>query len=623
MYCAACNHDNNLKEWHISIICNLEIEPWELTKGDYLTEENYYPKYRHWFFLHNGTEVKCWIKVEEFYQDYKYDEKYSARACKTAVKTCHPDWPEKKDWERCRMYASYMYTENDGSDNNLSVYNNIFCARCNRVPLKKLICISSPVLLRQGFSHSSLSVLIDFNLNSGGTVGSRTNCKPGEIYDPLGKRCLVVHCGRLFKLKGGKCVRDLDVPFYNNSLLVDCPTMEIPPEDYTVFSNNTVWVNSTGILYDTGEYELSRSNNDSSPMILLVCREEQIMERLFKFSSSQGIVSEICSYISIVCLVLHITSYTIVPKLRNLPGKNLLSLSCSLLVAQCLFLFGIDNTHLDLFCSVIGVAMHFFFLAYFFWMNVMAFDICRTFSSDTYRPSMGSKAFLRYSCYAWWTPTLIVTISVIVDNVGKIDSSFRPGYGKILCWFTQKKALILFFALPVGIIEIANVVLFIITAYNIRKSAKLASRATKRSDGIRYFLYVKLAIIMGLTWSLAFIGALVESEGVWYAYIVFNGLQGAFIFVAFTCKRKVYDLVIESLSSDRLSSLTLRSNRSGTKTSSITLSTNLSSSSQRNTIDVNEKRRSNMEVSMTSSSEAYPPSKVSRRLAKSPNESDV
>jgi hypothetical protein len=44
---------------------------------------------------------------------------------------------------------------------------------------------------------------------------------------------------------------------------------------------------------------------------------------------------------------------------------------------------------------------------------------------------------------------------------------------------------------------------------------------------------------MGLTWILGFIATLARVTFLWYPFIVFNGLQGAFIFVMFDVKRKI------------------------------------------------------------------------------------
>ena len=55
----------------------------------------------------------------------------------------------------------------------------------------------------------------------------------------------------------------------------------------------------------------------------------------------------------------------------------------------------------------------------------------------------------------------------------------------------------------------------------------------------RLLLYVKLAVIQGLTWSTGFMAILTGWSVSWYIFTVFNGLQGVFIFIFFDMKQKV------------------------------------------------------------------------------------
>jgi len=50
---------------------------------------------------------------------------------------------------------------------------------------------------------------------------------------------------------------------------------------------------------------------------------------------------------------------------------------------------------------------------------------------------------------------------------------------------------------------------------------------------------------MGLNWTFGFVASLTDWKFLWYPFIVLNGLQGAIIFIAFTCKTKVWKLLTE------------------------------------------------------------------------------
>ena len=47
---------------------------------------------------------------------------------------------------------------------------------------------------------------------------------------------------------------------------------------------------------------------------------------------------------------------------------------------------------------------------------------------------------------------------------------------------------------------------------------------------------------MGFTWITGFIANYVQTEAMWYVFVVLNSLQGTFIFLAFTCNRRVWRL---------------------------------------------------------------------------------
>lgn len=74
--------------------------------------------------------------------------------------------------------------------------------------------------------------------------------------------------------------------------------------------------------------------------------------------------------------------------------------------------------------------------------------------------------------------------------------------------------------------------------------AKMACRPGQRhGDQTRFILYVKLAVVFGLTWVFGFAAAITGIQFLWYPFIVFCGLQGAFIFLSFTFKRNVATMV--------------------------------------------------------------------------------
>ena len=84
---------------------------------------------------------------------------------------------------------------------------------------------------------------------------------------------------------------------------------------------------------------------------------------------------------SMVSLILLLTTYTFFSELRNLPGRIIINLSVSLLFYQGVFLGAVKTVSYER-CKIIAVLLHFFVLCSFTWMNVMAYDVHKTFTSS-------------------------------------------------------------------------------------------------------------------------------------------------------------------------------------------------------------------------------------------------
>jgi len=76
-------------------------------------------------------------------------------------------------------------------------------------------------------------------------------------------------------------------------------------------------------------------------------------------------------------------------------------------------------------------------------------------------------------------------------------------------------------------------------------SSDSTAKKNNHNNTVRFVLYIKLALIMGMGWLFAFIASVNRLQVLWYPFIFFNGLQGLFIFVAFSLKKKIYRLLWE------------------------------------------------------------------------------
>ncbi|KFB39960.1 AGAP009453-PA-like protein [Anopheles sinensis] len=119
-------------------------------------------------------------------------------------------------------------------------------------------------------------------------------------------------------------------------------------------------------------------------------------------------------------------------------------------------------------CTMIAIMMHFFFLAAFFWLNTMCFNIWWTFRD--LRPTSLEKSQevcrLRiYEVYAWGVPLVIAGVAAILDNLpDSNDTYLRPRFGEAKCWFYGNMEMLTYFFGPIGILLFINLLLFASTA---------------------------------------------------------------------------------------------------------------------------------------------------------------
>lgn len=70
--------------------------------------------------------------------------------------------------------------------------------------------------------------------------------------------------------------------------------------------------------------------------------------------------------------------YVIFKEMRNLFGVSIVNLIFVLFFVELLFIvFGLLK--LDWMCFVIGMVLYYLFLVFFFWMNVMFYDLYKIF----------------------------------------------------------------------------------------------------------------------------------------------------------------------------------------------------------------------------------------------------
>ena len=234
---------------------------------------------------------------------------------------------------------------------------------------------------------------------------------------------------------------------------------------------------------------------------------------------------------------------------KNMPGKILVCLSVSLCMAQLLFLFASLAEHVPILCKIVAICVHYLYLSSFTWMNVMSYDVHNTFTTLLKHSKDNTKRFKFYSMYAWMLPLVIVCSGFIIDKM--MSTSWRPAYGSNICWISNSNGLIAFFLLPVAALVFSNVLMYIRTSWVIFRGKRSSTKIFNKRDKCEILIYVKLSIIMGLTWVFAYVALIFNEDVLWYMFIIFNGSQGLMIFSSFVFKKKVFLMLCEKLNTKK------------------------------------------------------------------------
>lgn len=522
MYCAQCNFVFDFEYWKPEIKCPNETDVRSLPK---ITECD-------WFYIRPRPEV-------------------AHRTCQLQppiISTCAETNREEltSSHKQCTDGKYTVTYDMEGR-----AYRNEYCAMCSYANTSSLFCELLESIPTDGEQTEpkkvySFRILVDFNE---GTVSQNDNiskirmCKNNEKYDSFSQKCREIFCAPPSIAVQGICIVDItDTAKHSNTTHIrNCTMTKLDPSEYEFTNKSQVFVFLHQKVYTNAEFQMIGSDIyvclDKRHACLSDCKTVMFQSDVVEsYLSLAGLI------ISVVALTVTLTVYIAFPQLLNRPGKILICLVISLLLAQLLFLVSAEVEHLPQLCMTIGILVHYFFLSAFFWMNIVAFDLWMTFSNTfmVAGSTRNRKRFLRYNLYAWLVPLIVVSTAIVLDqtSVHAEFNNLKPGYGKGVCWISSQMAILLFFVGPLALCKLFDIVSFVFTAFHIARAKQQGSMATKK-NACSFLINLKLSLIMGLTWVFAFLANATNETSMWYLFIIFNSLQGLFIAICFLCTKKV------------------------------------------------------------------------------------
>ncbi|XP_068755921.1 uncharacterized protein [Montipora capricornis] len=545
VFCAMCNGAVNTTYWNLEAICM----KWFNTTAFNLSE------------LMRFAHANCSVKIRESWVQY-------LKQCIPRFQDCSNSGLGREKnrcycQSQCRGYAFPVCFVS--LNNKILRFRNLQCALCNgfKPSSLRIDCLnrsSRPSEILQSLPSSPpLTILFDFTssfenrvtvkdrkMNFERNVSHVWYCASDEVYDPY-----VGKCKRIVTLYRSP----IDVISNERRLLnLNCTFVPFNQSDYKQRPNGTVYIKPLNKMYRKTRYTI-RGN------ILLLCVSfsrnatvvtvEQTTRYLTQTKrTSLHIMTSAGCITSMVCLLLLLTKYTLFSELRNLPGRIIINLSLCLLLYQGVFLAAMKASSHEQ-CQVIAIFLHFFVLCSFTWMNAMAYDVHKTFtSSDGGRgPNRGpnrqenhNKRLVGYCLYGWGVPAILVSFFVIIDQI-LIKGFIGYGDGEAYCFISNPEAVLYFFVSPIALIMLFNTFALVHTVLNIVKTRKRTPKVTNQRHSTEVaFICVKMASVMGVTWILGIAANVQALSFLWYPYVVLNSLQGLFIFLSFAASGRSLEL---------------------------------------------------------------------------------
>ncbi|XP_060629788.2 adhesion G protein-coupled receptor L2 isoform X8 [Anolis sagrei] len=250
--------------------------------------------------------------------------------------------------------------------------------------------------------------------------------------------------------------------------------------------------------------------------------------------------------ISLVCLAICIFTFCFFRGLqsdRNTIHKNL---CINLLIAEFIFLIGIDKTEYTIACPIFAGLLHFFFLAAFAWMCLEGVQLYLMLV-EVFESEYSRKKYYYVAGYLF--PATVVGVSAAIDYTS---------YGsENACWLKVDNYFIWTFIGPVTFIILLNLIFLVITLCKMVKHSNTLKPDSSRLENINNYRvcdgyyntdlpgyednkpFIKswalgafaLLCLLGLTWSFGLLYINEETIVMAYLFTVFNAFQGMFIFI--------------------------------------------------------------------------------------------
>ncbi|XP_078484503.1 adhesion G-protein coupled receptor G2-like [Ciona intestinalis] len=364
-----------------------------------------------------------------------------------------------------------------------------------------------------------------------------------RLFDSKALTSDVIMAASLPGIEGSKVTKEVVIKFRQKQNFTNNePTMDNNCGFWNV--ERQQWVKD-GKIVDANNSYITCSFNHLTNFATLFISDEPNKQH----SNILKLLSTIGSSLSVACLSFTIVTFIFVPKTRTASkfrgsfllanlSVALLLLNASLIVSDQAIVTSSKNA-----CVIMAIVIYYSFLCSFQWMSIEAIVLLFiVFKSIYYMTKLSDRKVITTSLlWGWGVPLLVVgTIAgVELDVYRRMDG---------ICWINQNQML--FVAVPAGVFVCLNFMVYCVSCHKVFKSQKVQTKNLMFS--------LTTFVTFGLAWGLLF--------GVYFStsyntrfimqcmFVVFNSLQGVFLFMLYILRHKdVRHLISEQIRASVLS----------------------------------------------------------------------
>ncbi|XP_018024436.1 uncharacterized protein LOC108680175 [Hyalella azteca] len=581
-FCARCHNENVYSSRFATVVCS-----YPLRNRQNLSTMTYLKGRRMWTGVVNTSDILEWVPSNNVNVTCalvaRPKEKIGRSCVRNVINVC-------KNSIECPKYLGIVM------DANGTKFKNRDCAICNGVQLSDITCPFTANVARSVSPYYGWHRLVGFEMEQG-------DCSNTENVSDDQSFCSTVQCNpaqvnnscdvEVIRIKLPKHAPS-HISFY-------CLAITYSINNVTILLNNRLYVNETNEEYRYGEYEVADDG------YVRVCRfsdrwttSMKISFRCFVSLSSLGLILHIFIFIALpkrrntpsknLCSlsIALFVSYILLAAVFPLNDNRVLCYASSVflyysLISVC---FWMNVLSIDICCTfratLFTVKSHRLFIKYSLYAWIMPLIFASTaiavdlLTPRHYylRPEFGTLHCWfnnKWGFFVFYvlpsTIIMIVNMVLYIISVSNIYRQHRAGLAaastiqkpqgkdvksKVTRTYPQKliippleppdKSQHPNFEFKQSVLELLKCDSQI--ALDKFKDKMQKGMASRRELKIRLLLYCKLALIMGMTWLVSFVAIAMKSSMAEHIFIIMNGLQGTSIFLAFDCKWKVWnDLV--------------------------------------------------------------------------------